>query len=141
MRLVEGLGKLDNKKTVLVPSIVPCGVSLSMKPGVPDEVGVPFFMTLFTIALRLDTDVSKPASVVLNPLKLDVIVLSDVERAFRYELKPVTCPIEIAVVPEELPDEGKVVRTCASVSGLLLGPTCHVSTQLVSPSRLLNVAT
>jgi hypothetical protein len=98
---------------------------------------------LLTVELRLDTDVPKPASVVLNPPKLDVIVLSDVETAFRYELKPVTWPMEIAevpVVPEELPEDGKVVRTCASVSGLLLGPTCHVSTQLVSPSRLLKVA-
>jgi hypothetical protein len=77
----------------------------------------------------------------LKPLKLEVTVLRDVERAFRYELNPVTCPIEIAVVPEEPPDEGKVVLTCASVRGLLLGPTCHVSTQLVNPSRLLKVAT
>jgi hypothetical protein len=41
MRLVEGLGKLDIENRALFPSIVPCGVSLSMKPGVPDDdVGV-----------------------------------------------------------------------------------------------------
>ena len=96
---------------------------------------------LLTVAFRFDTDVPKPESVVLKPLKLDVTVLRDVDNAFRYELKPVTCPIEIAEVPDEVPDEGNVVRTCASVSGVVLGPTCQVSTQLVRPSRLLKVAT
>jgi hypothetical protein len=97
---------------------------------------------LFTVAFRFDTDVPRPASVVLNPLKLDVTVFRDADSAFRYELRPVTWPIEIAEDdPEEVPEDGNVVRTCASVNGVVLGPTCQVSTQLVSPSRLLNVAT
>ena len=83
MRLVEGLGKLDIENTALFPSIVPCGVSLSMNPGVPDDVGVALLTMLLTVELRLDTDVPKPASVVLKPLKLEVMVLSDEERAFR----------------------------------------------------------
>ncbi len=72
-------------------------------------------MMLLTVAFRLDTDVPKPASVVLNPLKLEVTVLRDVERALRYELKPVTWPIETAVYLTNSRSDGKVVRTCASV--------------------------
>jgi hypothetical protein len=84
IRLVEGLGEFEIENTVLFPSIVPKGTSLSMKPGVPEAVpGVALLMMLFTVAFRLDTEVPKPASVVLNPPKLDVTVLRDVERAFR----------------------------------------------------------
>jgi hypothetical protein len=83
-KLVDGLGEFEIENAVLFPSIVPKGTSLSMKPGVPDAVpGVELLMILFTVAFRLDTEVPKPASVVLNPLKPEVTVLRDVERAFR----------------------------------------------------------
>jgi hypothetical protein len=84
MRLVEGLGEFESENAVLIPSTVPKGTSLSMKPGVPDaEPGVALLMMLLTVAFRFDTEVPKPASVVLNPLKLEVTVLRDVERALR----------------------------------------------------------
>jgi hypothetical protein len=84
IKLVEGLGEFEIENAVLFPSIVPKGTSLSMNPAVPDDVpGVALLTILFTVALRLDTEVPKPASVVLKPLKLEVTVLRDVDRAFR----------------------------------------------------------
>lgn len=84
IKLVEGFGEFESEKTVFVPSIVPRGTSVSMKPGVPDEFpGVALFMMLLTVELRLETEVPNPASVVLNPLKPELTVFTELERAFK----------------------------------------------------------
>ena len=139
IRLETGAGILARVKIAFEPLAVPPGISASMNvaPLVPDAA---LATSVLTVDCRLETVLLMLPTVVLKLPTVEVTVFKELEMAFRYELRPVTCPMPRVADVVVVVVLGTVDRTWLRFNGEALGPTCQVSTQLVRPSPLVYTA-
>src|SRR5579883_3432028 len=128
-RLNAGLGVLARVNVTFVPSMVPPGVSASTNAAL--VVGVVEDMKFVNSAESVAMAELSAAKVLLSP----VTWLMDIGKVM--PPPPVVVPPPPVVVPPPvLPPLVELVRTALMVSGVLLGGTCQVSVQAITPLLL-----